>query len=145
MIRVADLIGAQLDYWTARAQRVPREFLDVRQVQRTDVLICVLRKLSGNEEVFNPHDNWHLAGALVEQIGIDLAVGFPLQNGHWERSGYVARITPARNGPIESSYKEAMIRIVHEWMRGPTPQVAICRAVVRAAFGEEVDEVPVCE
>ena len=33
---------------------------------------------------------------------------------------------------------------VYGTVTGPTPQVAICRAVVRAAFGDEVEEVAVC-
>ena len=118
-IRTADLTGAQLDYHTARAQCAPAEHLEIRRVPRTDTLICVLRKLSGAEHVFNPHDNWHLAGALLEQ--------------HMPALDWVV-------DPVEWYADIAGVRA-----EGPTPQVAICRAVVRAAFGEEVEEVAVCE
>ena len=67
MIRTADLAGALLDYWTARAQGVPAERLEIRQVPRTDTLICVLRKLDGRDEVLPFSTDWRLAGGLIEQ------------------------------------------------------------------------------
>lgn len=128
MIRTADLTGAQLDYYTARAQGIPAERLEIRRVPRTDTLICV--ELGSNEFIrhgsraYSPSTNWNLAGALLEKLHIMLESNM---GGEW-----AADIFPPE-------------RI--QWLRctGPTPQVAICRAVVRAAFGDEVEEVAVCE
>lgn len=120
-MKVSDLTGAQLDYWTARAQGIPAERLEIRRVQRTDALICVLRHAAwrtGGDQVFSASTDWHLAGPLLEQRCDRMGFGGQVWNVY------------ANNGA---------------YAYGETPQVAICRAVVRAAFGEEVEEVAVCE
>ena len=123
-IRTADLSGAHLDYHTARAQGIPAERLEIRRVPRTDTLICV--ELGSNEFIrhgsraYSPSTNWHLVGALLEQHRIDVA-------------------------PHGSEWAASLPGQETERRFGPYPQVAICRAVVRAAFGEEVEEVAVCE
>lgn len=133
MIRVADLTGAQLDYWTALAQGALPEQLEIRQVQRSDNFHCVSCAPNapsglGMVRVADYSTNWNLAGALLEQHRIDI----------------VSLIDPVRYQVeilvLPTDYS-AWFWVVVE---GPTPQVAICRAVVRAAFGEEVEEVPVC-
>lgn len=124
-IRTADLTGAQLDYHTARAQGIPAERLEIRRVPRTDLLICVERPVAGSWRAVNarPYStDWRLAGALLEQHGIDLTRG--------ATKGWLALLAAAPHLYV---------------LQGPTPQVAICRAVVRATFGEEVEEVAVCE
>ena len=128
-IRTADLLGAQLDYHTARAQGIPAERLEIRRVPRTDTLICVLHlprdPLIGPDFVrHNPSEAWHLAGALIEQHK-------PCLEPCWGGEGYYVR---SKDKPCDG-----------DQIYGPTPQVAICRAVVRAAFGGEVEEVAVCE
>lgn len=128
-MKVSDLTGAQLDYWTARAQGIPAGRLEIRRVPRTDLLICVslvpVVSVPGYAAQapmpFAMHysTDWHLAGALIEQ--------------HMPSLDWVV-------DPVEWYADIAGVRA-----EGPTPQVAICRAVVRAAFGEEVEEVAVCE
>lgn len=118
-IRTADLSGAQLDYHTARAQGVPAERLEIRRVPRTDTLICVGREAHTNHlRVQSYSTDWCLAGALLEQHKV-----FLNHSADWFASPTGSEVSA----------------------RGLTPQVAICRAVVRAAFGEEVEEVAVCE
>jgi len=127
VIRTADLTGAQLDYHTARAQGIPAERLKIRRVPRTDTLICVdlahpVGFTSSRVERLDYSDDWNLAGALLEQHNIELEVNTDTKR--WQALYWRGR----------SMYSY-----------GPTPQVAICRAVVRAAFGDEVEEVAVCE
>lgn len=135
-IRTADLSDAQLDYWTARAQGIPAEQLEIRQVPRTDMLICV-RKWQTNDPIIGPDvvrlafsTLWAQCGPLVEmhQICLDAGDGSYTGEKTWEAHF-------ARNAPV----------LAAEEITGPTPQVAICRAIVRAAFGDEVEEVAVCE
>lgn len=130
MIRTADLQGAQLDYHTARAQGIPAERLAIRRVPRTDTLICVslvpVVSVPGYAAqapmpvAMHYSTDWQLAGALIEQHKMDLIC---MAGSSWR--GYQSDLVAG--------------------IEGPTPQVAICRAVVRAAFGEEVEEVAICE
>lgn len=136
-IRTADLTGAQLDYHTACAQGIPAERLEIRRVPRTDTLICVslvpVVSVPGYAAqapmpvAMHYSTDWHLAGALIEQHHMTLEF-WPNQRpgGEWA-AGQLLEEKGLYNG------------------FGPTPQVAICRAVVRAAFGEEVEKVAVCE
>lgn len=123
-MKVSDLTGAQLDYHTARAQGIPAERLEVRRVPRTDTLICVHRipcEVPGRPSVekrFNPSGDWTLTGPLVEQHRLTVRP----KGGYW----------------LVESFAE-------EDDHGSNMQEAICRAVVRAAFGEEIEEVAVCE
>lgn len=120
-IRTADLSGAQLDYWTARAQGVPAERLEIRQVPRTDTLICVKKadKIGSFDEGAAYSTDWSLCGLLIVKCHIFLGV---------ETEGWKARP-----------------RFHFATGIGHTPPVAVCRAVVRASFGDEVEEVAVCE
>ena len=119
-ITTSTLTGAQLDYHTARAQGVPAERLEIRRVQRSLDTHCIKRTaMISPIEVVAYSTDWQLAGALIEQHHIYV---------EYDADGYWCAAT----GP--SNYRA----------EGLTPQVAICRAVVRAAFGEEVEEVAVC-
>lgn len=124
-MKVSELTGAQLDYWTARAEGIPAEQLTIRRVQRSTE--ChVVREWVRNDPIIGrdivvlaPSTNWGQAGPLVEKHRVDL---------YWiaGHSGCGAFI-----GSDDG--------------HGDTPLQAICRAVVRAAFGDEVEEVAVCE
>ena len=121
MIRTTDLSGAQLDYHTARAQGIPAERLEIRRVPRSDTLICVLTQGTWNvrsDSALPYSTDWRLAGALIEDHKIDIE-------------------------SLPTEYAASLPGYV--WDYASTPQVAICRAVVRAAFGDEVEEVAVCE
>lgn len=128
-MKTAELTGAQLDYWVARAEGIPAEQLEIRIVPRTDWLHVVrmvpvsalgypeLHQVAGG--VMRYSTEWAQGGPLIEKREIDLT---------YETDGQ-RRI--AWCGPTHSY--------------GDTPLQAICRAVVRAEFGDDVEEAPVAQ
>ena len=121
MIKTATLAGALLDYWTARAEGVPTEQLEIRQVQRSDQhhVVHTAPPIPGwmgrPSRVMNYQGDPMLWAPLIETYGLT-----------------VEQYPPAwwANEPDSTA------------VMGATPQEAICRAVVRAAFGDEVEDVP---
>jgi len=124
-VKTADLLPPLLDYWTARAEGVPADQLEIRRLPRpgdprTPDTICV-RQLIGNVGTVlglirvDYSTNWALAGPLVEKYEMLVTHG---------RAGWVALA-----GKSDSELCD-------------TPLIAICRAVVRAAFGDEVEDLP---
>lgn len=139
MTRVADLTGAQLDYWVARAEGIPAEQLTIRRVQRSTDTHCIKGQLVGRLylprwEVLNYSTDWVQGGPLIEKYRV-------------RHLGELSRLE-------WNVYFGAQFKVVgnhtvkkHSGARGDgaTPLQAICRAVVRAAFGDEVEEVVVCQ
>lgn len=120
-MRVSELSGAMLDWHTARAEGVPPDQLEIRATGT----LCVRNTPGTNWDgtVITPLDystNWALAGPLVEDRGFTLGIG-PGDRGSvsWFADGQYD----------QTSY-------------GDTALIAICRAVVRAAFGDEVEDLP---
>lgn len=121
-MKTAELTGALLDFWVARAEGIPAEQLEIRTVPRTELRIVVRKRLDVAPragvalEVLNYSQNWLQGGPLIEKWSMEL--GGP----HWRavawRGGY---------------WSEGL---------GGTPLEAICRAVVGAAFGGEVEDLP---
>lgn len=115
-MRTADLTKALLDYWTARAENVPAADLELR----ANGTLCVRVLRNGPDGidgvmVLDYSTNWALTGPLVEKYKVNVA----------ERAiGWRAYDDSGGNGA------------------GATPLIAICRAVVRAAFGDEVEDLP---
>jgi len=115
-MRTADLLPPLLDYWCARAEGVPAADLELR----ANGTLCV-RNLRGTPgkivavQVLDYSTNWALAGPLVEKHGMGLIPN----RQEW---------TSMRDGVGATA--------------GPTAPIAICRAVVRAAFGDEVEDLP---
>lgn len=132
MIKTSELTGAQLDYWTARAEGIPAEQLTIRRVQRSTAYHVV-------------RTDWGTYDAAPVRITVvaystDWAQGGPLIL----KTGGVDAW--CRNGVMENTYWQAPPGYdVPDPSEGDTPLQAICRAVVRAAFGDEVEEVAVCE
>lgn len=122
--KTTELTGAQLDYWVARAEGIPAEQLTIRQVPRTDWLICVRKRAEHDASRVLPYStDWAQGGPLIEKYPMRfMALG----------GGYEATMT----APGPTCFARA---------EGATPLQAICRTVVRAAFGDEVEEVAVCE
>lgn len=119
----ANLTGALLDYHTARAEGVPAADLEIRPVQRPDPrtpdTICV-RKIGPLALMrIDYSTNWALTGPLVEKHRLDLISAY---SGDWF-------VTSLRHDMSDRG-------------QGDTPLIAICRAVVRAAFGDEVEDLP---
>lgn len=134
-MKTADLTGALLDYWVARAEGVPADQLEIRPLQRGNgpngphlpESICVRFWMS--DEIIGPDEvrvcystNWAMGGPLVEKYKLDLIRGDIFSNG-WQVSG-----------ETKLGYEYAV--------EGDTPLIAICRAVVRATFGDEVEDFP---
>lgn len=136
MIKTSTLTGARLDYWTARAEGVPAENLEIRPVQRSDKHHCV-RKWNSGDPIIGPdlvavqyssHPAWW--APLIEKHGI-APVSFT-EDG--------ARVWGAFIRGDGGHYIDTYLDYADG--QGTTPQEAICRAVVRAAFGDEVEDVP---
>jgi hypothetical protein len=116
-MRTANLTGAQLDYWTARAEGVAAADLEFRAAG--SLCVRVLRNGPAGIDgvmVLDYSTNWALSGPLVEKWSVSL------DQPHWYakawKGGYWSEGT------------------------GDTPLIAICRAVVHAAFGDEVEDLP---
>lgn len=129
MQQVSKLTGAFLSYWVARAEDYSAECLSIRTVPRSDRLICV--------HELPPHQ-----AALVTVA--TYPVTFPYDDSwFW-------------CGPLIAKWKLQISCISDIWLvcrgedkwwigEGDTPQEAICRAVVRAKFGNEVEDVEILE
>lgn len=106
-MKTAELTGALLDYWVARADR-GLEPKDAHWIRSGDY-------------GFYPSTSWSDGGPLIDKYEID----------------------------IEKMYTDWLACLLNKTgativAEGDTPLQAICRAVVRAAFGDEVEEVAVC-
>jgi hypothetical protein len=123
-MKTSELTGAHLDYWVARAEGVPAEQLTLRPVPRTDWLICVRQR--------EPSRAFPVQLPKVLNYSTDWAQGGPLM---------AARMVEVLIAP----YGRWLAQTALHSAPGDTPLQAICRAVVRAAFGDEVEEVAVCE
>lgn len=128
-MKTSELTGAQLDYWTARAEGIPAENLRIQPIQRSANTHCVrtvrmvmLGPAQSDArdvpaEVLRYSTDWAQGGPLIEEYGLAIE---PCPPAWWA------------NEPDSPA------------VMGDTPLIAICRAVVRAAFGDEVEEVAVC-
>lgn len=139
MLKVSELIGAQLDYWVARAEGVPAEQLEIRQIQRSSPpeFHCV--------RVWNHHDfiigpdilalpystSWHHAGPIIEAEKILLL---------YYGSGQFSIGAPSPWEAQIGSDTHYVDQYPGDAVGGPTPLVAAMRAYVFAKFGEEVPE-----
>lgn len=121
-MRTAELTGAMLDYWTARAEGAPAADLELRAAGT----LCVRVLCNGpagidGVMVLDYSTNWALCGPLLRKyiLGLDLCIG---DKGAYARP---------RHRPCDGDQSY-----------GDTELIAICRAVVRAAFGDEVEDLP---
>jgi hypothetical protein len=132
-VKTSELTGGPLNYWTARAEGVPASELRIQRVPRSDVLICVRGHATRYGGAMGMTAVDYAKGDLFIDLlsrrvdTLHLVGGL---DGQW-----VARVSPlAVAGSPGRNF----------WGSGKTPAKAICRAVVRAAFGDEVGEVPEC-
>lgn len=123
-MKTAELTGALLDYWCARAEGIPAADLEIRQVPRTDNRICV-RTMRGKEgvlgvalEVLAYSTNWAQGGPLLERS-----------------------ITTAARLPAGGWHVDTLVTW-HGKGRGDTVLQAVCRAVVHQAYGDNVEDRP---
>ncbi|KAK1548204.1 hypothetical protein Q3G72_020677 [Acer saccharum] len=116
----------ELDYWVARAEGFSIGDVTVERVQRTDNFEYEKRVIvhwPSDRAEFNPSTDWVKGGPLIERYKVFVKAprDYSANRDHW-----VADIDGG-----DCSY----------FGKGDTPLQAICRAVVRAAFGDEVEEV----
>lgn len=135
-MKVFTLTGALLDYWVARAEGIPAEQLSIVPVPRTDTFICVWSKspvgfTSYRDKSVYYSDDWAQGGPLIEKHGGAL-INFTDEGA--EVWGCFMRGKSA--GHYIDTYLDDADGV------GDTPLQAVCRAVVRAAFGDDVEELP---
>ena len=131
MPKVSELIGAQLDYWVARAEGVPAIDLYIREIQRSSppAFHCVRSMQSGLLQMLDYSTNWAAAGPIIEREMICLDAG----DGMFGKPKTWAAWLSA----------DAPVRAVDE-ITGPTPLIAAMRCYVASKFGPLVEEVPPC-
>jgi hypothetical protein len=127
-MKTSELTGALLDYWVGRAEGLDKKpNVYVSNHPDRDSKFAQGGRFcwsphTGALFVFRPSTDWAQGGPLIEKYSLDLFSGSnPPEPFCW------------------AAYDGAE---VHE--NGHTPLQAICRTVVRAAFGDEVGEVAVC-
>lgn len=109
-MKTANLIGAPLDYWVARAEgSTDAKIEDWGKLGA----ICISSHGAFEPVPFQPSTNWAQCGPLIDKHGMYLSDG----SRNWESNVGSA-------GGLCSN--------------GATPQEAICRAVVQHTFGDEV-------
>ncbi|MES2349100.1 MAG: phage protein NinX family protein [Pseudomonadota bacterium] len=119
-MKTTDLTGALLEYWVARAEGDKPEDLTIKRNQ-------VFRqhhdpkRHGGFARVLDYSTNWALTGPLLEKHGMETRI---------EHYGWEAWAPDERGA----------IHIMRE-ATGEKLLIAICRAVVRAAFGDEVEDI----
>lgn len=115
-MKTAELTGALLNYWVARAEGVPAEQLLFYETPYTKEKVCAHWAPGAKGVSLHYSTDWAQGGPLIQKWHLDLQ---------------------ECNGPVWEVYRYA----ARTFTQGDTPLQAICRAVVRAAFGDEVGEV----
>lgn len=112
-MKTAELTGALLDYWTGRAEEA-----DFGPEWNQGAGYVMTGGYDGRRpEWYSPSTNWAQGGPLIEKYNLD-----------------IDKIGPAQWLATDNGDTYGI---------GDTPLQAICRAVVRAAFGDDVEEVAV--
>lgn len=118
-MKVAELTGVMLDLWVARAIG-----LDDPKIYQTSAGVDVCEHkapgVDGFEAIdvdFKPSEDWSDCGPLIWKYRIDLDGG---------SSEWMAGPNAINKGFYEGT--------------GDTPQQAICRAVVRSVYGDDVED-----
>ncbi|CAL8476421.1 phage protein NinX family protein [Caballeronia sp. S22] len=116
-MNVAQLSGAWLDYWTARAEGLQAE---VKRACGMDW--CQVDVHSVGYIQYQPSDNWHIAAPIAE------------------RQRYVTYPRVREDGKLEWLAESQMNPDFYGIMVDESPKVAICRLRVAEAFGYEVEQ-----
>ncbi|MDD2046153.1 phage protein NinX family protein [Pseudomonas putida] len=114
-VKTADLAGEQLAWAVAKAEGLDVRVAGPQYGAPARVFVQYRGEVTERCERYNPHENWALGGPLKtkHQIGDGPALG-----------GWTAY--PSR--PNEPT----------DWLIGPSPLVAICRAVISKVIGNTV-------
>lgn len=138
-MRVAELEGAILDFWVAKACGFENKvrFTDYGPgyEERCFFFYPLLDEAgfeiypSGND--WNPASNWEQGGPIIHREGIGVWRGYDS-----ESRGKVELWEASNSSPVHA------IEISGPLGDGPTPLVAAMRAFVRLKFGKEVPDSP---
>lgn len=111
MVKVAELEGALLDYWVARAEGSPLS----AEWDSSVISGVLIGTGAGDLQTFAPSTDWQHGGPIIERERIQL----------WGCGEWMAKVNKmAGNSGV-----------------GPTPLIAAMRAYVASKFGEEVEMV----
>ncbi|GGD63258.1 phage protein NinX family protein [Caballeronia grimmiae] len=116
-MNVAQLSGAQLDYWVAKA-----EGLEAQVKHACGMDWCQVDVQYAGFIQYQPSENWHIAAPIME------------------RQKYVVYPMPRVDGKLEWLAEAGLNPIFHGMFTDESPKVAICRLRVAEAFGHEVRE-----
>ena len=120
-VKTAELIGPALDWAVAMAEGAKPERPQDGQVSFGGVhMLCGVRKhrLRGEYD-YSPSTDWSQGGELIEKYAVKIE-HFPSET--------IASKANARIAMHSTAY----------WQSGPTPLVALCRAIVAAKLGDAV-------
>jgi hypothetical protein len=128
-MKTSELSGAMLDYWTARAEGTPANRVCFTRMAPDAASVCtkIVEGGYGGElaQFYRPSTDWAECGPLIGKWAVSLRDPYEaLREEQWE-----AHITTRDEDCAYSNFGHA-----------PTPQQAICRAVVKSVFGDEVPE-----
>jgi hypothetical protein len=124
---VAELEGAKLDYWVARA-------LGYDSIWKVPDELCGSREgwdYVSETSDWNPSENWYQGGPIIERehIGLYQCEYWPSPDSPSRQSGWAAAIDGSPN--YGTSFD-------HEFY-GQTPLIAAMKAFVASKFGDFVD------
>jgi hypothetical protein len=135
-MKTKELTGALLDYYVARADGIPAEQLEIRRVQRSTDTHCVRLRAAAPQSKA-------LREAVAVRYSTDWAQGGPLLDKHRPDFYWLWELENDPNPYCVVPYLDGQSQ--HQPcsgpVDGPSHLVAVCRAVVRAAFGDEVPDV----
>lgn len=117
---VAELEGAQLDFWVAKTAGL-RPIL-------TGAVIPVCRLEIAPSIPFSPSKEWSLAGPIIERERIDVTYHALSDGGRWEA------------GMHKWSKAPGFTMTAIAGGSGPTPLIAAMRCFVASKFGDEVEQ-----
>lgn len=126
-MKICNLSGKHLDYWVAKAQgwiNYPTDSIEAGTLWHTDIEKAPFGRTIRCAD-YTPSTHWDQTGELIEKFQTDF---------------YYDESEPPR------CRAEVLVRVgnkpgyVSAW--GKNPQLAICRAVVKSVFGEEVPKEP---
>lgn len=135
-VNVCDLKGAALDWAVAKAIKWIEPLFGIgaiRYIESDSYLMMEAPDPDEPEDITKPsHFNhyvqwspsriWSQGGLLIDKYRIDMSS--PPSDA--SQAGWDARVDDGRSG----------------WMRGPTPLIAACRAIVAAKLGDTVQVPP---
>lgn len=126
-MKTAELTGAHLDYWVAKAEGF--QVLSTKPGGRSGLLVWDGGALLSvaNEAGYRPSTDWAQGGPIIEResISVGKRVDMPAGPRQWDAF-------------IDSTFSPQG-RSPHAWW-GSTPLIAAMRAYVASKFGDEVSD-----